>query len=73
MKKDAKYDIDEICRYCEHSSLLCGNDDVLCEKKGVVSPTYKCKYFAVDVIKLEPKRLRDVPSFDFVDIDGEDN
>ena len=69
MKKDVKYDIDEICRYCEHSALLSGGDDVLCDKKGVVAATHKCKYFTLDVIKLEPKRQKNVPAFEYVDID----
>ena len=72
MKKENEYDIDLICRYCEHSTELSCSDDVLCDKKGVVSAGYKCRYFAFDALKLDPKRAPKMPMLDYVDIDAKD-
>ena len=73
MKKETEYEIDEICRYCEHSTELSCTDDVICKKRGVVSAGYKCRYFAFDALRLDPKRQKTPPTLDYVDIDGSDD
>lgn len=69
MKEKIEYDIDRICRYCEHSSLLCDCENVLCDKKGVVSADYKCSRFAIDVMRIEPKRTKQIAPLEYVDIE----
>ncbi len=55
MKK--KHDIEKICFYCEHSSPLRGDEQVLCSRKGVVNSEFKCRKFIYDPLKRAPKRL----------------
>ena len=43
------------CRYCEFGKKT-GDMAVVCEKRGVVSPYFRCLKFRYDPIKREPKR-----------------
>ena len=45
-----------ICYYCIYSKPISGTEDMLCEKKGVVSETFTCKKFAYDVRKRKVQR-----------------
>ena len=45
-----------ICYYCVYAKAISGTDDMLCEKKGVVSETYTCKKFTYDVRKRKVQR-----------------
>ena len=48
-KDTAKY-----CAFCEHSSDLKTNDEMVCVHKGVVTRTSTCKKFKYDPLKREP-------------------
>ena len=57
-----KKDIEPRCAYCAHGNSL-GEDQIICVKKGVVSPAGSCRRFKYDPLKrVPPKPL--VVSFD---------
>jgi hypothetical protein len=62
--------IEKICFYCEHSSSLLTDEQVLCSRKGVVSSEYKCRKFIYDPLKRAPKRP---PKLDLEGIDLTEN
>lgn len=45
------------CEYCRFASSVSLTDDMLCEKKGVVSKEYSCRSFVYDPLKRVPRRL----------------
>lgn len=47
----------QVCALCEHGTQLQNVNHVLCRKKGVVLATYRCRKFAYDPLKREPKRI----------------
>lgn len=46
--------IDSSCSYCEHGDFTSDRMAVLCEKHGVVSPSYHCRKFVYDPIARVP-------------------
>lgn len=54
--KNEQIEIIKCCAYCEKSTVLAGDEYVLCSKKGVVSLTHKCHRFSYDPLKRIPKR-----------------
>ena len=71
--KSKKYDIEEMCRTCEHAELLVDTDTVLCERKGIVRADSVCRKFIYDVLKrVPPKNNVSAPKLEFVDIDSND-
>ena len=64
MKNKKDIELTKCCAYCERATLLAGDDYVLCEKKGVVSPTHLCRRFSYDPMKRIPKRAPEMPSLD---------
>lgn len=42
---------------------------ILCEKKGVVSPFYKCKAFCYSPLKRVPKKPNSLPTYDKSDFE----
>lgn len=42
------------CRFCERSVEVMDEDNVLCEKKGIVSKDHVCGGFRLDLIKVKP-------------------
>ena len=63
--------IDRICKYCEHSTEISVSEEVLCSKKGVVSPDYICRKFIYDPFKRIPRRPSlDTSSFEYITLDG---
>ncbi|MEG1239766.1 MAG: hypothetical protein RSD46_00300 [Oscillospiraceae bacterium] len=47
--------IDPLCLYCERGCAL-GDDEILCIKKGVVSPGFHCHAFRYDPLKRTPPK-----------------
>jgi len=45
---------DECCVFCENSRLL-SDGTYLCEKKGVVSPDFRCRRFYFDLMRINMK------------------
>ncbi|MBE6551039.1 MAG: hypothetical protein E7665_02765 [Ruminococcaceae bacterium] len=57
--KDVLSEYERSCILCEHSTPL--NDGTcLCQKKGIVPETYKCRSFCFDItkIKFDSNRVR---------------
>lgn len=59
-----KTEIEKCCAYCEKSTKLLGEDYVLCQKRGVVAESYRCRKFAYDPMKVVPKRLPPLPQLE---------
>ena len=53
-KKDS--DQPRCCEYCRFASAITLTDDMLCEKKGVVSLDYVCRNFVYDPLKRRPRK-----------------
>ena len=53
MKKNVP-ETERLCRFCEWASALHGEDQMLCRKRGVVSPLYVCRAFRYDPLKRDP-------------------
>lgn len=51
------------CRYCRHGKIAADKKHILCEKKGVVYPSYYCKKYWYDPIKRPPRRSPSLPSY----------
>ncbi len=69
MKKKDR-DIPECCEYCRFASAVSVTEDMLCEKKGIVSPEYVCRKFVYDPLKRVPRKPPElsVPTELFEDI-----
>ncbi len=69
--KKTKYEIEKICAFCEKSEKIFDDDNMLCEKYGVVPCTYKCRSFSYDPLKRVPPRTPKIRPLEYVDIDGD--
>ena len=58
MSSDKHTEIEKYCAFCEHSSETFDKDNVLCEKKGIVSAGYVCRKFRYDPQKRVPSKKR---------------
>ena len=67
--ESGKPEIIKCCAYCEHASVLRDEDYILCEKKGVVAQTFRCRRFVYDPTKRIPRRLHAMPKLDMDSID----
>ena len=54
MGRKTKPQIDTLCKYCEMAVSLQNPDQMLCQKRGVVSAGYACRSFRYDVLKRDP-------------------
>ena len=72
MKKAAD-NIEKICAMCEHAEKIFDDENVLCEKKGIVSGTYHCRKFTYDILKHVPVRAPKIEPLVYVDIDDIDD
>ena len=54
--KKTKYEVEKICAFCEKSEKIFDDDNMLCEKYGIVPCTYKCRSFSYDPLKRVPPR-----------------
>ncbi|MDL2234377.1 hypothetical protein LJC63_12490 [Ruminococcaceae bacterium OttesenSCG-928-L11] len=56
--------ISPACKYCEQGRLSFDRSGaVLCERKGVVAPDYKCRHYRYDPLKREPRRRAPLQKF----------
>lgn len=55
--------VDPACEYCEYGRRAADPRMILCEKKGVVSPYYRCKKFVYDPIQRIPRRQPKLSGF----------
>ena len=51
------------CEYCEHGRETSEYNMILCSKKGVVSPYFRCRKFRYDPLRRIPKRDEDVKTY----------
>lgn len=50
-------DIMPMCIYCEHGTKIMATEDIICPKKGIVKPDFKCKKFKYTPInRIPPKK-----------------
>lgn len=56
LKKNTE--IEKYCAFCELSSETIEKDNVLCQKKGIVSAGYVCRKFKYDPQKRVPAKKR---------------
>ncbi|MFI3253231.1 MAG: hypothetical protein R3Y63_02655 [Eubacteriales bacterium] len=52
-----KKDIDPLCIYCQHGRPL-SQEEVACDKKGIMEATSHCRKFSYDPLKRVPPRPR---------------
>lgn len=62
MKKKKKFDISdcEACLYCTASRSIAGDELLLCQHKGLVPEDGKCRRFELDLLAVNPKKLRGI-------------
>ena len=51
------------CEYCGHGRPATDQKMILCKKRGVVSPYYKCRRFLYDPLKRKPRQRPKLPAF----------
>ena len=56
-------DIAPRCAWCQHGQLKQDGSVVFCPRKGVVSPTGRCRKFLYAPTKREPLRQQKLPDF----------
>ncbi|MBR6793869.1 MAG: hypothetical protein IKM48_05885 [Clostridia bacterium] len=49
-------EIEKICAYCEHGKPICGTDDIICPKKGIVRADHSCKKFLYSPLRRTPPK-----------------
>ncbi len=49
-------DIEKICAYCEHGKPICGTEDVICAKNGLVKADSTCKKFLYSPLHRTPPK-----------------
>ncbi len=50
-------DVSRICATCKYASPLCSTDDMMCQKKGLVSSDFSCKRYDYNrLMKLPPRK-----------------
>lgn len=52
-----------LCKYCEHMVQVLRDDNLLCDKRGVVAKDYKCRQFIYDPLKRVPRRPKPLEKF----------
>lgn len=59
---------EKCCAFCEKGTRL-ETGDVLCREKGIVDRRAHCLRFSLDILKIEPKKQRNLPTVEPVDLD----
>lgn len=54
MKAPKTEELERICAYCEHATLLSNADACVCKKNGVVRADGTCRRFRPDLLKVQP-------------------
>jgi len=55
--------IDPKCEYCALGQLSFDQEKVLCSKRGVVDPWYRCRRFSYDPLKRQPAAAPAIPIY----------
>ena len=63
MGKNILGNIEPKCEYCKHGSMSADGKNILCPKKGVLTPDFFCKKFCYDPIKRKPRKGPELPEF----------
>lgn len=58
---------DYCCAICAHGTKAADSDLILCEKKGILQPDFKCRKFKYDPLRRQPKMMPELPVFTFDD------
>ena len=56
--------IDPACSYCRFGKKNQDGSKILCEKVGVVAPSFFCRKFRYDPVKRVPARQAQLPEYD---------
>lgn len=62
-------DIEKLCVLCEHSTVINDDENVLCDKHGIVLSTYHCRSFSYDPLKRIPPKIQVIAPLEYIDID----
>lgn len=62
-------DIRPACRYCEHVTQILREDNLFCDKRGMVSKEHKCRLFVYDPLKRVPRRPKPLEKFEKADFE----
>ena len=54
--------MEQTCAVCIYAKLLNDEENVLCEKKGLVPINFTCKKQTTDLTKIKVRRKRDIAS-----------
>ncbi len=72
-KKEKDEEMQHLCAFCEFATPLPTadgeDDDMICEKRGVVRADFSCKKFRYDLLKRDPKEKPGLGSFCVVSLD----
>lgn len=68
MPKRKDNDYVKICLFCENATVLKGDENLLCQYKGIVSEDFVCRKFVYDPLKRDPKPTPKLYSIDKDDL-----
>ena len=72
-KKEKDESVERFCAFCEYANPLPTadgeDDDMICEKRGVVKADYVCRKFRYDLLKRAPKDKPRLGEFTAVSLD----
>ncbi len=51
------------CAICLHGKKAADSDKILCYKKGILEPDFKCSSFKYDPLKRVPKKMPELPKY----------
>ena len=54
MKARQTKELERICAYCEHATLLAESNACVCAKRGIVRTNECCRRYRPDLLKLQP-------------------
>lgn len=54
---------DFCCAICAHGQKAADSDMILCSKKGILQPDYKCRKFRYDPLRRQPKMMPSLPEY----------
>ena len=63
MRKLFGKNIDPACAYCSNGTATRTGDRIMCLKKGMVEPGFKCRRFKYDPLKRVPSNQAELPEF----------
>lgn len=58
MKVPQTEELERICAYCEHATLLTESNACVCAKRGIVRSNESCRRYRPDLLKLQPRLPR---------------